>query len=92
VPPVSLERTLQVSIGEDRKSKSSDFFSVLASLSSYRCDLTFAYDVISILHVFFFNKNKIKNKGILGRICRTFSSWLIRYCMYLYLISQFCEH
>jgi hypothetical protein len=60
VPPVSLERTLQVSIGEDRKSRSSNCFSVLASLSSYRCDLTFAYDVISILHVLFvFNNNKI---------------------------------
>jgi hypothetical protein len=47
VPPISLERTLQVSIGEDRKSRSSDCFSVLASLSIYRCDFTFAYDVIS---------------------------------------------
>jgi hypothetical protein len=50
-----------VSIGEDRKSRSSDCFSVLASSSIYRCDLTFAYDVISILHVlviFFFNKKK----------------------------------
>jgi hypothetical protein len=75
VPPVSLERTVQVSIGEDRKSRSSDCFSVLASLSIYRCDLTFAYDVISILHVLF-----------------VFFSWLIRYCMYLHLISQFCEH
>jgi len=64
VPPVSLERTLQVSIGEDRKSRSSDCFSVLASLSSYKCDLTFAYDVISILHVLFvfFNNKKNKNK------------------------------
>jgi hypothetical protein len=51
MPHVSLEITLQVSIGEDRKSRSSDCFSVLASLSSYKCDLTFAYDVISILHV-----------------------------------------
>jgi hypothetical protein len=59
VPHFSLERTLQVFIGEDRKSRSSDCFSVLASLSSYMCDLTFAYDVISILHVlfFFFNNN-----------------------------------
>jgi hypothetical protein len=61
VPPVSLERTLQVSIGEDKKSKSRDCFSVLATLSIYRCDLTFAYDVISILHVlFFFNNNNKK--------------------------------
>jgi hypothetical protein len=30
-----------------------------ASLSSYKCDLSFAYDVISILHVLFvFNNNK----------------------------------
>jgi hypothetical protein len=59
-PPVSLERTLQVSIGEDRKSRSSDCFSVLASLNSYGCDLTFSYDVISILHVLFvfFNNKK----------------------------------
>jgi hypothetical protein len=66
VPPVSLERSLQVSIGEDRKSRSSDYFSVLASLSSYRCDLTFTYDVIFILHVLFVfnNKKKIKNKKL----------------------------
>jgi hypothetical protein len=62
VPPISLERTLQVSIGEDRKSRSSDCFSVLASLSIYRCDFTFAYDVISILHVLVVFNNKIKNK------------------------------
>jgi hypothetical protein len=48
-----LERTLQVFIGEDRKSRSSDSFSVLASSSVHMCDLTFAYDVISILHVLF---------------------------------------
>jgi hypothetical protein len=53
LPPVSLERTLQVFIGEDRKSRSSDYFSVLASSSVHRSDLTFAYDVISILHVLF---------------------------------------
>jgi hypothetical protein len=94
VPPVSLERTLQVSIGEDRKSRSSDCFSVLASLSIYKCDLTFAYDVISILHVLFVfnNKIKIKNKKFWENLQDFFSSWLIRYCMYFYLISQFCEH
>jgi hypothetical protein len=88
-PHVSLERTLQVSIGEDRKSRSSDCFSVLASSSIYRCDLTFAYDVISILHVLFVFNNKKKFGENLQDF---FSSWLIRYCMYLYLISQFCEH
>jgi hypothetical protein len=65
VPPVSLERIMQVFIGEDRKSRLSDCFSVLASSSVHRFDLAFAYDFISILH-FFFNKKKI------GRICRIF--------------------
>jgi hypothetical protein len=72
VPPVSLERTLQVSIGEDRKSRSSDCFSVLASLSSYRCDLTFAYDVISILHVLFVFNNKKINKIKFGENLQDF--------------------
>jgi hypothetical protein len=89
VPPLSLERTLQVSIGEDRKSRSSDCFSVLASLSSYSCDLAFAYDVISILHFFLII---IKKRVFWGEFAGLFSPWLIRYCMYLYLISQFCEH
>jgi hypothetical protein len=83
VPPVSLERTLQVSIGEDRKSRSSDCFSVLASLSIYRCDLTFAYDVISILHVLvvliIIIKKKIKKK--LGEFARFFIGCLDIVCI-----------
>jgi hypothetical protein len=70
---MSLERTLQVFFGEDRKSRSSDCFSVLASSSIHRFDLAFAYDVISILLVFVLNKKKM------GRICRIFFFfWLIR--------------
>jgi hypothetical protein len=52
LPPMSLERSLQVLFGEDRKNRSSDYFSVLTSSSVHRFDLAFAYDVISILHVF----------------------------------------
>jgi hypothetical protein len=52
-PPMFLERTMQVLFGEDRKSRSSDYFSVVASLSVHKFDLAFAYDVISILHVLF---------------------------------------
>jgi hypothetical protein len=48
-----LERTVQVLFGEDRKSRSSDCFSIVASLSVYMFDLAFAYDVFSILLVFF---------------------------------------
>jgi hypothetical protein len=60
-----LERTVHVLFWEDRKSRSSDCFSVVASLSVHRFDLAFAYDVISILQ--FFNKKKK-----FGRICRIF--------------------
>jgi hypothetical protein len=67
LPPMSLERSLQVLFGEDRKNRSSDYFSVLTSSSVHRFDLAFAYDVISILHVFVLI---IKKK--IGRICRTF--------------------
>jgi hypothetical protein len=38
LPPISRERTLQVLVGEDRKSRSSDCFSVLASSSFHRFD------------------------------------------------------
>jgi hypothetical protein len=60
VPPVSLERTFQVSIGEDRKSRSSNYFFCTGIFEQFRCDLTFAYDVISILHVLFVFNNKKK--------------------------------
>jgi len=47
----------------------------LASLSIYRCDLTFAYDVISILHVLFvFNKEKKKKRNFWGEFARFFLS------------------
>jgi len=42
--------------GEDRKSRSSDCFSVMASLSVHRFDCALAYDVFSILLVFFLIK------------------------------------
>jgi hypothetical protein len=50
---MSLERIMQVFIGEDRESRSSDCFSVLALSSVHGFNLAFAYDVISILHVLF---------------------------------------
>jgi hypothetical protein len=61
LPPMFLERTVQVLFGEDRKSRSSDCFSVVASLSVYRFDLAFAYDVFSILLVVFFKKKNRAN-------------------------------
>jgi hypothetical protein len=52
--PMFLEKTVQVLFVEDRKSRSSDYFSVVASLSVNRFDLAFTYDVISILLVVLF--------------------------------------
>jgi hypothetical protein len=66
LPPMFLERTVQVLFGEDRKSRPSDYFSVVASLSVYKFDLAFAYDVISILLVVFFF---LFLKKKMGRIC-----------------------
>jgi hypothetical protein len=51
--PMFLERTVQVLFGEDRKSRSSDCFSIVASLSVHMFDLALAYDVISILLIVF---------------------------------------
>jgi hypothetical protein len=62
-PLLLLRELCRYLLGKTEKGRSSDCFSVLASLSVYRCDLTFAYDVISILHVLFvFNKKNNNNK------------------------------
>jgi hypothetical protein len=59
---VSLERILQVLSGDDRKSMSDDYFSVLATLILHRFDLALhAYDVISIKQIFV-SIEKIKKK------------------------------
>jgi hypothetical protein len=75
--------------GEDRKSRSSDCFSVMASLSVHRFDRALAYDVFSILLVVFVFFLIKKN---LGEFVGFFFSWLIRYCMHSCLISQFGLH
>jgi len=51
LPPISLERTLQVLLVEDRKSMSSDYFSVLVILILHRFDLYSKFFI-----VFFFKK------------------------------------
>jgi len=55
-----LERNVQVLFGEDRKSRSSDCFSIVASLSIHRFDHALAYDVFSILLVVSFCLIKTK--------------------------------
>jgi hypothetical protein len=71
-PLCFLKKTSQVFIfGEDRKSRSSDCFSVMTSLSTLRFDLTLAYDVFSILLVYIYIYIYI-NK--IGRICKIYFS------------------
>jgi hypothetical protein len=83
LPPISLERTLQVLLVEDRKSMSSDYFSVLVILILHRFDLYSKFFI-----VFFFKKKW----GIKCREYYFFVSWHVRYCMYFCLISQFIAH
>jgi len=61
LPPISRERTLQVLVGEDKKSRSSDCFSVLASSSFHRFDR--ALHIMSFPYCIFFNLKKKKNWG-----------------------------
>jgi hypothetical protein len=60
---------VQLFVGEDRKSRSSDCFSVLASLSIHRFDLALhmmSFPYCMFCYFFFLKKKK------LGRICRIF--------------------
>lgn len=61
-PCVFLRKLCRYSFGEDRKSRSSDCFSVVASLSIHRFDRALAYDVFSILLVVFVFITKKKKK------------------------------
>jgi hypothetical protein len=62
LPPISLERALQVLVGKDRKSKSRDYFSVLASSSLHRFDR--ALHMMLFLYSIFFNNNKKKREKL----------------------------
>jgi len=60
LPPISLKRALQVLVGEDKKSRSRDYFSVLASSSLHRFDR--ALHMMLFPYSIFFNKKKIGEK------------------------------
>jgi hypothetical protein len=81
LPPISFERILQVLFVEDRKSRSSGYFSVLATSSLHRFD--------HALHMMSFPYSILFNKKKRGRNCRIFSlTWHIRYCMCLDMIES----
>jgi hypothetical protein len=72
LPPISLERTLQVLFGEDRKSMSGDYSSVLVILILHRFDLALHASLVmiylySMFSLFFKKKKKMgeKMQGIL---------------------------
>jgi hypothetical protein len=87
--PISLERTLQVLVGEDRKSRLSDYFSVLASSSLHMSDLALHMMLFPYCMCFLIKKKK-KNTG--ENMQDIFFSWHISYCMCFHLISQFVMH
>jgi hypothetical protein len=60
LPPISLEKAVQVLVGEDKKSRSNDYFSVLASSSLHRFDLALHMLVFSYCIFFIFNYLKKK--------------------------------
>jgi len=67
-PLCSLRELCRYFLGEDRKSRSSDCFSVVASSSIHRFDRALAYDVCSILLVVFVvNQNFRNQKAVLFR-------------------------
>jgi hypothetical protein len=91
---VSLERILQVLSGDDRKSMSDDYFSVLATLILHRFDLALhAYDVISIKQIFVsIEKKKKKNGRENAWNFIFFFSRHVRYSLYFCLIPQSILH
>jgi hypothetical protein len=86
--PISLERTLQVLVGEDRKSRLSDYFSVLASSSLHMSDLALHMMLFPYCMCFLIKKKKKK----LGRICRIFFSLGISViaCVFTWYLNLLC--
>jgi hypothetical protein len=71
LPPISLERILQVLSGEDRKSRSGDCFSVLATSSLHRfdralyacCKMLLPYSMFNIYIYIYIYKIWVENAG-----------------------------
>jgi hypothetical protein len=85
LPPISLERALQVLVREDRKSRWSDSFSVLASSSLHRFD--HALHMMSFPYSIFLIKKKKR-----GRNCRKLS-FLGRSdiaCVFTWYLNSLC--
>jgi hypothetical protein len=87
--PISLERTLQVLFGEDRKNMLDDCFFVFAILILHKFDLTLHASLMMIylysMFLFFLIKKNLGEK--MQGIFFFFFSWHVRYCMYFCLIS-----
>jgi hypothetical protein len=68
LPPIFVERILQLLSGEDRKSMSDDCFSILATLILHGFDLALHsyFMMLFSYSIFFFKKLKKKKKKIRG--------------------------
>jgi hypothetical protein len=87
LPHISLERALQVLVGEDRKSKSRDCFFVLASSSLHRFD--HALRMMSFPYSIFLIKIKIKKLG--SFVAVQFFQRFVSHLMYpFWFISSLC--
>jgi hypothetical protein len=72
LPPISLERILQVLSGEDRKSTSGDCFSVLETLILHRFDFALHASFMMLFPYSMFLLLFKKKKKKLGRKCGFF--------------------
>jgi hypothetical protein len=72
LPPISLERILQVLSGEDRKSTSGDCFSVLETLILHRFDFALHASFMMLFPYSMFLLLFKKKKKKLGRKCKEF--------------------
>jgi hypothetical protein len=99
LPPISLvtlERTLQVLFGEDRKSMSGNCFFVLVILTLHMFDLALHASLMVVylysMFLLFFIYIYIYILGEKLQEFYFFFSWYVRYCMYFYMISQSIAH
>jgi len=86
LPPISLERILQVQFGEDKKSRSSDCFFVLATSNLHRFDHV-VHVIWCHFHIAFCLIKKIKLESfVAGQFFQMFVSYLMYFFWFISLL------